>query len=191
MFSQLRFRRPKHGTVVAYLALFIALGGTSYAVTRINGSALKDRSVAGKKLKKNTVTGVEIKESKLGKVPTALNASQLAGQPPSTYKTRCPASMQSTPGFCFEPSSRTPAKWVDAVTTCATAGWRLPTTGELAIVFEQVGGSHSSEWTTSIFRNGTSDDGALLNSGFAGQIGFGSTPLANPAAYRCVTSPSD
>ena len=29
-----RFRRPRHGTVVAYLALFVALGGTALATTK-------------------------------------------------------------------------------------------------------------------------------------------------------------
>jgi len=60
--------------VVAYLALFLAVGGGAFAVakrSKINGSKLKKRSVAGKKLKKNTITGTEVNENKLGKVPSA------------------------------------------------------------------------------------------------------------------------
>lgn len=63
----------------------------------------RNRSVAGKKLKKNTVTGTEVKESKLGQVPSALNAdhatnadhantaetatnaTQLGGKPDTAY----------------------------------------------------------------------------------------------------------
>jgi len=33
--SRLRFSHPKHATIVAYLALFVALGGTSYASVKI------------------------------------------------------------------------------------------------------------------------------------------------------------
>ncbi len=63
---------------VAYLALCVALGGTSCAASRINGADLKNRSVAGKKLKRNTVGGTVVKESKLGKVPAAAQADSAA-----------------------------------------------------------------------------------------------------------------
>ena len=52
----------------------MAIGGPAVAISRINGSRLKNASVAGKKLKKNTVTGARIKESSLGKVPLAASA---------------------------------------------------------------------------------------------------------------------
>ena len=60
-----KVRRPSHGTTVAYVALFAALGGGAYAAGNINGSSLADRSVGGRKLKLDTVTGAEVKESKL------------------------------------------------------------------------------------------------------------------------------
>src|SRR3954451_19996397 len=71
------FKRSGHATVVAYLALFLAVGGGTFAVakgTKINGAKLKKRSVAGAKLKKNTITGTEVNENKLGKVPSAGSA---------------------------------------------------------------------------------------------------------------------
>jgi hypothetical protein len=69
-------KRPRHATIVAYLALILAVGGGTFAVaakhsSKINGGKLKKRSVAGAKLKKNTITGAEVNESKLGKVPSA------------------------------------------------------------------------------------------------------------------------
>ena len=73
-------QRPSASTIIALIALFVALGGTSYAV--INGSKLKKHSVAGKKLKNDTLSGQQIKESKLGQVPEAAqatNASKLDG----------------------------------------------------------------------------------------------------------------
>jgi hypothetical protein len=73
------FKRPRHATIVAYLALILAVGGGTFAVAakhsqKINGAKLKKRSVAGAKLKKNTITGTEVNESKLGKVPSAASA---------------------------------------------------------------------------------------------------------------------
>ena len=56
--------RPSPAAVVAVVALFVALGGTGYAVSRIDGSQLEPRSVAGKKLKRDTVTRKEVDESK-------------------------------------------------------------------------------------------------------------------------------
>lgn len=66
------------------VALFVSLGGISYAAATINGKDIKNKTVAGKKLKNKTVTGgkvkndtltgVQIKESTLGKVPAAIQA---------------------------------------------------------------------------------------------------------------------
>jgi hypothetical protein len=46
-----KLRRPSHTTVVAYLALLVALGGSAYAA-----SSLAKNSVGSKQLKKNAVT---------------------------------------------------------------------------------------------------------------------------------------
>ena len=72
-----RLRLPSPAMAVALLALFVALGGTGYAVTKINGKVLKDRSVPAKKLKKDQLTGTEINEGKLGKVPAAAQADTI------------------------------------------------------------------------------------------------------------------
>jgi hypothetical protein len=73
-----RIRRPRHATVVAYLALFLALGGTGYAAVKINGSDLVNNSVAGKKLKRGTIGAREVNESRLGRVRSAANATRAA-----------------------------------------------------------------------------------------------------------------
>ena len=70
--------RPNHATVIAYLALFVALGGTGYAAVKINGSNLVNNSVAGKKLKRNTLGAREVNESRLARVPSAANARRAA-----------------------------------------------------------------------------------------------------------------
>ncbi|MBV9309858.1 MAG: hypothetical protein JOZ73_03460 [Solirubrobacterales bacterium] len=81
---------------VALLALFVALGGSAYAVGSINGSKLKNRSVAGKKLKKHTITGKEINFRKLGVVPSAQNASTLGGKGAGAYLSELDTRMSST-----------------------------------------------------------------------------------------------
>lgn len=68
-------RRPRHATAVAYLALFIAVGGSAYAAATIDGSTIKKRSIPGNRLKDNAITGRQVKESSLGQVPSAKNAA--------------------------------------------------------------------------------------------------------------------
>ena len=53
-------KRLTYANVIATLALFLALGGTSYAVT-----ALPKNSVGTQQLKKNAVTGVKVKDGSL------------------------------------------------------------------------------------------------------------------------------
>jgi hypothetical protein len=70
-----RLNGHARSNAVAYIALFVALGGTTYAAAgRIDGRLLKSSSVSGKALRKNTLGGREINEAKLGAVPRALAA---------------------------------------------------------------------------------------------------------------------
>jgi hypothetical protein len=72
MQSKLKLRAS---TVIASIALFVALGGTSYAIgNKISGSQLKNRSIPGQKLKNHTVTGTQVNVSQFPTVPSAHNA---------------------------------------------------------------------------------------------------------------------
>ncbi len=93
--------------VVAVIALFIALGGASYAATQLPKNSvgpkqLKKGAVTAAKIKDGAVTGAKIARSSLGTVPSAAladsathantaaiatDASALGGLPPSGYAT--------------------------------------------------------------------------------------------------------
>ena len=65
-----RLRRPSHGTVAAYAALFIALGGTSYAAVKLPhdsvGSAqIKTHAVRGVDIASNAITTSKVKNGSL------------------------------------------------------------------------------------------------------------------------------
>jgi hypothetical protein len=79
---------------VGYLALFVALSGTTYAAANlpdhsvtgeqiarrtIAGGNLKTNSVTARAIKRNAVRGSELLESSLGRVPRAGNAAKLGG----------------------------------------------------------------------------------------------------------------
>jgi hypothetical protein len=57
--------RHLRANLVAYLALFVALGGTSYAATQIGSKQVKDNSLLGKDIKDGTVTGVDVADGSL------------------------------------------------------------------------------------------------------------------------------
>jgi hypothetical protein len=62
----------RHGTAVAYLALFAALGGTAYAAVTVTGKNIKD----------GTITGKDVKNRSLGTSKLSATAvSSLTGEP--------------------------------------------------------------------------------------------------------------
>jgi hypothetical protein len=78
-------RRPSAPLVISVIALFAALGGTSYAAAKITGSEIAKKTIkggnvatktlSGKKMKLDTLGGDQIDESKLGSVPNADHAT--------------------------------------------------------------------------------------------------------------------
>jgi hypothetical protein len=64
-------RRPSPALVVSLIALFVALGGTVYAATKIDGKSIKPKSLPGNRLKLKSVAGNRLK-------PGAIGAAQLA-----------------------------------------------------------------------------------------------------------------
>ena len=82
--------RLTYANVVATLALFIALGGASYAATQ-----LPKNSVGSKQLKKNAVTTAKIKN---GAVTGAkINLSSLETVPSATHATSADSATMATP----------------------------------------------------------------------------------------------
>jgi hypothetical protein len=68
------FRRSKlrisPATVLSLLALFVALGGVSYAAVTINGNNIQNNSIPGNKLRNGAVTNQKVK-------PNSLRANRL------------------------------------------------------------------------------------------------------------------
>ena len=71
-----RAGRIPAGLIVALVALFVALGGTAYAVAKISGKSIAARSIPGNRLAKKAVTKAEINFKRLGKVPSAVVADR-------------------------------------------------------------------------------------------------------------------
>jgi hypothetical protein len=75
--------RLTYANVVATFALFVALGGASYAALKlpknsVGARELKKNAVSGAKVKKDSLTGSDINEATLGIVPRADSAEHAA-----------------------------------------------------------------------------------------------------------------
>ena len=65
--SGLRPRRPGHATVVAYLALFLAIGGVgAYAASKIGSKEIKRGAIKAKHVKANAVRAKHIAAAQVG-----------------------------------------------------------------------------------------------------------------------------
>jgi hypothetical protein len=199
MFNRLR-ARLSYANVVATLALFVALGGSSYAVSAISGSQLKNNSVSGKKLKRNTIGGSRIKESRLGTVPRARNAARVGGLTAQRLLLKCPAGTFPAADVCVETHARSPLNYSSAVGACGdtdasrTPGRRLPTHNELrrAFDFDQIGPiAQGGELTSEVYPSGSSPGQVevLYMTDELGHVGVVQDRADEARAFRCVADP--
>jgi hypothetical protein len=94
-------RMPSPALVIACIALFVALGGVSYAVVRITSRDIKNNTIRsrdvrnsgllGKDIKRGRITGREVRESSLGTVPLAARAGIVDGHNLARLDWRVPA----------------------------------------------------------------------------------------------------
>jgi hypothetical protein len=190
-------QRLTYANVMSTLAVFIALGGSSYAAVTINGATIENRSIAGKKLRHNTLTGTQIRESRLGRVPRAREADRLNGLTAGQLKIKCPTDTFPTADVCVERTARAAASYGSAVQTClavgtpAGPGRRLPTHGELRAALSAVQLAPGGELTSNVYPSGSAP-GELDVLYVTDQVGDAAlTPNtgAGAKAFRCVTDP--
>lgn len=194
--------RLTYANVVATLALILAVGGGgAYAVSKIDGSDIRKRSLTGKQFKSNSVGGRVVKESSLKPVPRAQNAARLGGQPASRFLDSCSQSFVRTipvADVCIEVAARPPASYRSAVLACALtdnqerAGRRLPTYAELvaALPNAEVQLAPGGELTSEVYpssRPGEVD--ALYVTDEGGAVGLTPGNPDGPKSFRCVADP--
>ena len=207
--------RFSYANVTATIALFIALGGTSYAVLRVDSNAVIDNSLRSRDLRDNTVRGKDvrnrtimardvkrdglggrvIKEHALGVVPNAADADRLGGASLQELRVQCPTDTVARAGVCVENSARSPLGFFGAIATCDAAGRGLPTMPQLD-AYTRSGRLAQPEWTASVYRNPANGpnpfdelETVVLSDG--GVVGYERVYLAVQHAFRCVALPSN
>src|SRR5205807_3100570 len=102
-------RRLTYANVMSTLAVFIALGGASYAVTQLPAN-----SVGTAQIKRHAVT-----------------LPKLGADVGKSLRLHCRRGPRAALGVCFETSQRPAATFYVAVDRCESLGGRLPTVAEL------------------------------------------------------------
>jgi hypothetical protein len=192
-------RKLSYANVMATLAVFIALGGSSYAALQLTGGDIRDRTLSGRDVRSNSLGGRAIKESRLGVVPRAKNADRLDGISATRLLLRCPSGTVPVSDVCVEEGSRPPAPYTAAAVTCEgfdrrrTPGRRLPSHDELMTAIGDSGITLAAggELTRNVYPSAV-DSGrveVLYITDDVGSVGLTPNTAAGAKAFRCVTDP--
>ena len=215
MIAQLR-ARISYANVVATVGLFVALGGTSYAVLQVGSGDVVDNSLRSKDIRDNTIRsrdvrnralrardlrrdslgGGVIKESALGTVPRATDAERVGGATAQDLRVKCPVATVGRAGVCVEATARSPDGFFGALDRCDQAGRGLVTMAQLDTFARTNGPLPQPEWTASVYRHpGNSltpaeELEAVVLSG-VGDVGYDRVYQPVQHAFRCVAVPSN
>lgn len=198
-------QRLTYANVMSTIAVFVALGGSSYAALRIDsgdiannsvrGVDIRDRTLTQRDIKRNALDGRSIRESRLGRVPRARNADRLGGMTASDLALHCPAGTFPIADVCAEIASRAPAAYETAVIECATTGVpespgrRLPTHNELRAALSAIPLAPGGELTSEVLPAANGNVDVLYITDQVGSVSGTPNTVAGAKAYRCVTDP--
>jgi hypothetical protein len=190
-------QRLSYANVMSTVAVFTALGGSSYAALTISGTSIKDRSIPAKKLKRNSITAREVRESRLSRVPRARTADRLGRLSAADLRIRCPSDTFPIADVCVERTPRSASSYGSAVLQCtqvdtpASPGRRLPAHGELRAALGAVTLAPGGELTSDVYPS-ASDPGrldVLVVIDQVGGVALAPDTAAGSRAFRCVADP--
>ena len=111
MLSKLHTRLT-FANVVSVLALFVALGGSSYAAIQVTGKNVRNSSLTGKDLRNNSITGADVRNRSLlaadfkpGQLPTGTQGPQGTPGTAGAQGARGPQGEPGAPGEPGEPGA--------------------------------------------------------------------------------------
>jgi hypothetical protein len=192
-------RKLSYANVMATVAVFISLGGTSVAALQLTGRDIKDGSLTAKDIRRDTLGGKRIKEGRLGVVPRARNADRLDGVTAARLLLRCPSRTLPVSDVCVELDVRGPAPYGIAAIECerterrTTPGRRLPSHDELMTAIGDFGITLAAggELTRNVYPS-TTDPGrvdVLYITDAVGGVDLTTDTAAGARAFRCVADP--
>ena len=204
MFERIRSRLT-YANVMSTTAVFVALGGSSYAALHVDSGDIKDNSIRSVDVRNRTLTERDmrrnslgrrtIRESGLGRVPHARNADRLGGRTVADLVLACPDGTFPIADVCVETTPRAPAAYGTATIQCGTSGTpagpgrRLPTHGELLAALSAVQLTPAGELTSDVYLNPAGQFSVLYITDQGGSVASTPNTGAGARAFRCVTDP--
>jgi hypothetical protein len=189
---------------MATVALFIALGGSSYAVLHVDSSAIVDHTIKGRDIARNTLGSRQIAEAKMGRVPHARVADNLGAKEARALLLHCPTGTALAAGVCFESAPQRPFTYLEAVGSCGAVNAgnrRLPTAAELVAYFAAGGDiAPGGEMTSNVFESRAIPgrmDVLVLQDEAGNAAAAPAVPLDGQGGgtvrvpFRCVTTPTN
>jgi hypothetical protein len=186
-----------YANVTSTLALFLALGGVSYAAISVGSKQLRNNSVRTQDLRNNDIRskdirnrtivnrdvltnslgGLQINENTLGRVP---DAARLEGRLPSSFTVACPSGTAFHAGGCIETAARPAQTFAGASRACGVANRRLPLLTELESFRQQPGITLAGEELTANL-DGVDHVVTITDAGARA-----APPDSAPEQFRCV-----
>ncbi len=192
-------RKLSYANVVATLALFVALGGSSYAALTLTGRNIKNGSLTAQDIKRDALGGKRIKESRLARVPRAGNADRLNGVTAARLLVKCPEGTVPVYDVCVETAVRGPAPYGTAAVVCegidrgAGPGRRLADHDELKTAYGEPGVTLApgGELTRSVYPSDTEPGrlNVLYITDNVGSVALTPDTAAGAKPFRCVADP--
>jgi hypothetical protein len=158
-------------------------------------------SINGRDVANHSLTRADIDKTRLGRVPsavhadsatsadTATDADKLGGQPASDYRLHCPSGLVRAGDLCFEPQARAPADFETALKQCALDQLRLPSLGEVALIYDHLSPSpFSLIWAASYSGKPGAFKATAVALGNSRNLEIHLADTTANVAFRCVTS---
>jgi hypothetical protein len=208
-----RRRLPSPALVIPCLALFVALGGTVLAATKINGRTIKVKSLPGNRLEvgslpgnrlvPGSLTGNQVDASTLAQVPDAAHAT--AADEARHAKTAvaadhatdattingrsvgCAEGEREFAGACWElTASANAVSPQEAESACVARGGELPMPLTLATFLREPGMQLGvgGEWSNEV---SAPDEAGYNIVALMPNGSFNPRPITEPHRFRCVT----
>jgi hypothetical protein len=173
--------------IVACVALFVALGGTALASVIISSNS---------QVARNTISGHNPPSGKHSNIiGGSISGGDVSPALMSSLRLHCRPGLYRAADLCFDPDPRPDLTMANALKTCASAQMRLPSAGELALVFDHVSAQQIPEWVDTEAASSVDQEihfwGTTLQQDSSRVLSFGALGPAQAAPFRCVTSASN
>lgn len=182
-----------YANVMATMAVFLALGGSAWALSKhsVGARQLKKNAVTSAKLKKGAVTKAKIAKGAVNGAKIA-DASIGIGDVSASLHLLCRSGTSYLQGACIQDSPGSDT-FANAMSSCRAAGGRLPSPSELLTLVARgvtiVHPTTTFEFTDSVSFDGTNQRDEEVDMGGSGAV---SNALigGSPHPYRCVFDPT-